>query len=94
MLIMITSVSVTQFCAGSFSEYTAMTDIDIIFSSQIKHLKFFRFFFKFHIFEYALFGIIILSTVYLLFRPSDTKSVKSLVEKKSNKKDRLLDYAQ
>jgi LMBR1 domain-containing protein 1 len=55
MLILLTSVSVTQFCAESFRDYTTMTDIDIIFSTQIKYLKFFSYFFKYKVFEYALF---------------------------------------
>lgn len=54
-LILITSVSVTQFCAGAFKEYASMTDIDLIFGTQIKYLKFFVYFYRYHIFEYAIF---------------------------------------
>ena len=54
MLILLTSVSVTQFCAESFRDYTTMTDIDLIFSTQIKYLKFFSYFYKYKVFEYAL----------------------------------------
>jgi LMBR1 domain-containing protein 1 len=54
MLILLTSVSVTQFCAESFRDYTIMTDIDLIFSTQIRYLKFFSYFYRYKVFEYAL----------------------------------------
>ena len=54
-LILLTSVSVTQFCAASFRDYCSMTDIDLIFSTQIRYLYFFIYFYKYHVFEYALF---------------------------------------
>jgi LMBR1 domain-containing protein 1 len=58
-LILITSVSVTQFCAKAFREYTTMTDIDLIFGTQIRYLKFFFYFYNYNIFEYAIFVNII-----------------------------------
>lgn len=86
MLILIASVSVTQFCVGAFQDYTSMTDIDLIFSTQIKYLKFFNYFFRYHIFEYTLLGITLLSTIYLLCRPNDINSVKKLLEERESKK--------
>jgi LMBR1 domain-containing protein 1 len=56
-LILISSISVTQFCSQAFSEYALMTDIDLIFSNQIRYLVFFRFFINYRIFEYSLFVI-------------------------------------
>ena len=79
MLILICSVSITQFCAASFKDYAVMTDIDLIFSTQIRYLMFFKYFFQYHVFEYALFGITIISTIYLLCRPSDKNSVEKMV---------------
>lgn len=89
VLILLASVSVTQFCSIAFQEYSAMTDIDLIFSSQIKYLKFFSYFYKHHIFEYSLFGIIILSTLYLLIRPSDINSINSILARKRDKRSSL-----
>lgn len=54
-LILLASVSVTQFCAGAFREYASMTDIDLIFGTQIRYLKFFAYFYNYNIFEYAIF---------------------------------------
>ncbi len=81
-LILLASVSVTQFCSASFRDYVTMTDIDLIFTTQIRYLRFFAYFFKYHIFEYILFGISILATIYLLFRPSDVNSVDKLYERR------------
>lgn len=54
-LILLTSVSVTQFCAGAFREYATMTDIDLIFGTQIRYLKFFVYFYNYNVFEYLIF---------------------------------------
>jgi LMBR1 domain-containing protein 1 len=57
LLILLSSVSVTQFCAAAFSDYTALTDIDLIFTVQVRYLVFFVYFYKYHVFEYAIFVI-------------------------------------
>ncbi|MCQ2821199.1 MAG: LMBR1 domain-containing protein [archaeon] len=77
-LIMIASVSVNQFCLKAFNEYAAMTDFDLIFS-QVKYLAFFVFFEKYHIFEYALCALIVLTLVYLIIVPSDSKNMKKVL---------------
>ena len=59
-----------------------MTDLELIFSVQIRHLKFFNWFYKYHIFEYILFSFIILSTIYLLCRRKDINSLEYLFNKK------------
>lgn len=52
-LILIASVSVTQFCTKAFSEYTRNSDLTLMFV-QIQYLGFFNYFFNNLIFEYAL----------------------------------------
>ena len=89
MLILIASVSITQFCSVAFQDYSSMTEIDLIFSTQIKYLKFFSYFFKYNIFEYCLFTIAILSSLYLIFRPSDVNSVRSVFERQQRDKASL-----
>lgn len=76
---MITSVSVNQFCVKAFNEYACMTEIDIIFSTQINYLRFFIYFFDNNIFEYILLGVIVISFFYLICRPSDTKTMKAIL---------------
>jgi len=81
-LICLCSVSVTQFCASAFADYAVMTDIDLIFSVQIQYMKFFRYFFQYHVFIYSLFGFSILASIYLLCRPSDKNSLENLLKRK------------
>jgi LMBR1 domain-containing protein 1 len=79
MLVLLSTVSITQFCTACFDEYTAMSDIALIFSVQIRYLVFFVYFYKYHIFEYTLLGIFVISSIYLLCRPSDINSVENIV---------------
>ena len=78
LIVLLTSVSVTQFLAYSFRDYGAMTDLDLIFSVQIRYLMFFNWFYRYHVFEYILFACIILSTIYLLCRRTDVNSLEYL----------------
>ena len=90
LVILLTSVSVSQFSANSFKEYGSMTDLNIIFEVQIRYLKFFNWFYRYHIFEYLLFAIIILSTIYLLCRRKDINSVEFLYTKQVEEEQRNL----
>ena len=91
MLFMITSVSVNQFCVKAFNEYAAMTDLDLIFSTQIKYLTFFVYFYKYNIFEYILCGVMIISFVYLVLRPSDGNAMKKLLYQQQEKEKKALE---
>ena len=97
MLVMLTSVSVIQFSIRAFGEYTSLTDADIIFNTQIKYLTFYRFFFKYNIFEYGLLIIAVISFIYLIVRPNDTTTVKKILyqkfenDKKSNNEDKQIE---
>ncbi len=88
-LILISSISITQFCVNSLKEYTSMTEIDLIFSNQIKYLKFFSYFYKYNIFEYSLFGISLLSALILLICSTDAKSFRSILAEKKKEKASL-----
>lgn len=81
-LILLGSISITQFCANSFPDYVTFTDIDMIFNVQIKYLDFFVWFYKYHVFEYILFGIFVISLIYLLLRPRDQVTAEMIYEKK------------
>ena len=99
-LILLASCSITQFCSDCLEDYVAFTDINMIFNVQIRYLKFFRIFYKNHIFQYIMFAIFVISLIYLLIRPSDNintvlkneskintkiKSVKNIKEKDRDK---------
>ena len=89
ILMIILSISLTQFCVDCFRQYATMTQISMIFGTQIKYLRFFNFFFKNYIFEYALLSVCLLATIYLIIKPSDSNSFKGRMEK-LEKDDQLL----
>lgn len=89
MVVLTTSISVTQFCASAFSKYATMTDIEMIFSNQIKYLRFYRIFFENRIFEYALLSIFLMTFVYLMIRPNDKNSINKKLQELENE-DKLL----
>lgn len=64
-LILFSSFSVTQFCAAAFDEYVTFTDIQLIFSVQIRYLVFFVYFYRYHVFEYMLLACTIFAFIYL-----------------------------
>lgn len=78
-LILLSSISVTHFCADAFREYVTMTDIDLIFGTQIRYLRFFVYFYKYNVFIYALFSLMVISFIYLLFRPNDRDSLEKQI---------------
>ena len=79
-LIIMASCAITQFCSDCLEDYVSFTDINIIFNVQIKYLRFFRIFYKYHIFQYVMFAIFLLSLVYFLLRPSD--NINNVLKKK------------
>eukprot|EP01016_Furgasonia_blochmanni_P033063 TRINITY_DN3424_c0_g2_i4.p1 TRINITY_DN3424_c0_g2~~TRINITY_DN3424_c0_g2_i4.p1 ORF type:complete len:483 (+),score=109.01 TRINITY_DN3424_c0_g2_i4:66-1514(+) len=75
LMILLTSVSVTQFCASSFSQYTRLTSIDLIFGTQVKYMRFFSFFFKNNAFVWALMIWATVVCLYLAFRKGDRAKI-------------------
>ena len=82
-LILLSSCSITQFCADCLEDYVAFTDVNSIFNIQIRYLKFFKYFYKYHIFQYILFIIFVISLLYLLIKPSD--SINKVLKKSGSK---------
>ena len=70
-LILLGSMAITQFVSDCLSDYVAFTDVDALFNSIIKNLRFFKYFYRYHIFQYILFVVFILSFIYLICRPAD-----------------------
>lgn len=90
LIILLSSVSVTQFLSYAFKEYGTMTDLDIIFSGQIKYLMFFNWFYRYHVFEYILLGFIVLSFLYLICRRRDINSLEYLAQAQIDEEKRNL----
>ena len=72
---MFSSISIIHFCTAAFPRYTQFTDVELIFNTQIKYLQFYSFFFDQFVFERTLLGVTALATLFLLFRPSDARSL-------------------
>jgi LMBR1 domain-containing protein 1 len=70
-LILLGSMAITQFVSDCLSDYVAFTDVDALFNSIIKNLRFFKYFYRYHIFQYILFVVFVLSLIYLICRPVD-----------------------
>ena len=87
ILILLSSCSITQFCADCLEDYVAFTDINMILNVQIRYLRFFKLFYKYHVFQYILIVIFAISLLYLLIWPSD--SLKKVLSKKSDRKNKL-----
>ena len=92
-LILLGSMAITQFVSDCLSDYVAFTDVDALFNSIIKNLRFFKYFYRYHIFQYILFVVFVLSLIYLICRPVDkpidlSKGKKSF--SKGKKKENII----
>ena len=90
-LLLLCSVSITQFCNNAFNDYVAFTDIDLIFSVQIKYLKFFKYFYAYHVFEYLLLGMFGVSCVYLIVKPVDKVTTEKMFREKEKEEMKYLE---
>jgi LMBR1 domain-containing protein 1 len=60
-----------QFCVEAFPIYSAGSDIDIVFGDQVKYLQFFKYFYVYDIFEFAIVILAGLAAIYLFVFPND-----------------------
>ena len=67
-LVLLGSMAITQFVTDCLSDYVAFTDVDTLFNTLIKNLKFFKYFYRNHVFQYIFFGVFILSLFYMTYQ--------------------------
>ena len=89
-LVLLGSMAITQFVTDCLSDYVAFTDVDALFNTLIKNLKFFKYFYRNHVFQYVLFAIFVLSLFYMIIqlnKAQESIKDKSLInlEKEKNK---------
>ena len=84
-LVLLSSFAITQYCSDCFSDYVVFTDIDSLSNVLIKNLIFFKYFYRYHIFQYIYFVIFVISFVYLIRRPVDKP--RNLYEKNEKLKE-------
>jgi len=74
LLLLITSVSVVQFCTRAFASYARLTAADLLFGVQVENLMGLNWFFQKGVFLYAFFSVTILTLVYLSICPTDKRA--------------------
>ena len=89
-LVLLGSMAITQFVSDCLSDYVAFTDIDTLFNTLIKNLKFFRYFYRYYVFQYILFAIFVLSLIYLFCKPWEKPDSlnQRFIERKNKDKDK------
>ena len=89
-LVLLGSMAITQFVSDCLSDYVAFTDIDTLFNTLIKNLKFFRYFYRYYVFQYILFAIFVLSLIYLFCKPWEKPDSlnQRFIERKNKGKDK------
>eukprot|EP00919_Chromeraceae_sp_WS-2016_P068826 GHVR01162879.1.p1 GENE.GHVR01162879.1~~GHVR01162879.1.p1 ORF type:complete len:578 (+),score=131.18 GHVR01162879.1:43-1776(+) len=70
-LLVLSSTAVIQFAQTAFADYSRLTDAELIFSAQIRHMTLLGWIYSNQIFVYVLLGWTLLCTIYLLIRPRD-----------------------
>ena len=78
-LILLGSMAITQFVTDCLSDYVAFTDVDTLFNTLIKNLKFFKYFYRNHVFQYIFFAVFVLSLFYMIWQLCKTK--ESIIDK-------------
>lgn len=73
-LLLLSSVTVVQFCTMAFSQYNRLTGIDVIFNIAVRNLIFFHWFFDYY--QWALLILALLVFLYLVIFASDRKAVE------------------
>lgn len=77
LLLLLSSVTITQFCSSAFSMYARVTSANSIFNVGVKYLLGIGYVWQFY--QWAFVAIAILSLVYFLLFPSDRKKQKGFV---------------
>ena len=92
-LVLLGSMAITQFVTDCLSDYVAFTDIDTLFNTLIKNLKFFKYFYQNHVFQYIFFAVFVLSFFYMIWQLIKKKEIiqdKSMINDiKKNKKNKI-----
>mmetsp|Transcript_25309 Transcript_25309/g.45600 ORF Transcript_25309/g.45600 Transcript_25309/m.45600 type:complete len:543 (-) Transcript_25309:101-1729(-) len=73
-LVLLCALPVVQFSASAFQDYARYTTISQVVNVQLKYLRFFGWFWRNKVFEYALLCIMLLTCIYLGCRPRDSSS--------------------
>lgn len=70
-LILMCCLPCVQFLTNAFSTYARLTDASILFGTQFKYLRFFKFFWQYNVFLFGILAFALLTAIYLAIWPSD-----------------------
>eukprot|EP00823_Brevimastigomonas_motovehiculus_P003907 TRINITY_DN2476_c0_g1_i1.p1 TRINITY_DN2476_c0_g1~~TRINITY_DN2476_c0_g1_i1.p1 ORF type:complete len:511 (+),score=119.48 TRINITY_DN2476_c0_g1_i1:249-1781(+) len=83
-LLMLCSVPCVQFCTQAFPYYARQTSIDMLFGTQVRYLRFFRYIWTNNIFIYVIIIVEMLALIFFLIFPSDmTKATQKAIYSKA-----------
>jgi len=83
-LLLLCSIPTVQFCTQCFPVYARLTDVDMLFGTQVQYLKFFSYFWVYNVFTIAMIVLSGLTLIYLLVRPDDTSAkIQAKIEERS-----------
>jgi LMBR1 domain-containing protein 1 len=74
LLLLLTSVSVVQFCTRAFASYARLTAADLLFGVQVENLMGLNWFFQKGVFLYAFVSVTTLTVIYLSICPTDKRA--------------------
>lgn len=77
-LVLLCALPVVQFSASAFQDYARYTTINQVVNVQLQYLKFFGWFWRNKVFEYAILAVLLLTCIYLGCRPRDTSASDSV----------------
>lgn len=84
---------VVMFSSEAFHDFVGYADIDVIFSAQIKRMRFLKYFYENNIFIYIFIAIAAISLFWLLIKPKDeTLDMKEIKESIKTKEERQTKY--
>jgi LMBR1 domain-containing protein 1 len=78
-LVLLCALPVVQFSSSAFQDYARYTIVSQTFNVQLYYLKFFGWFWRSKVFEYALLVILLLTCIYLGCKPRDTAGGKDSI---------------
>jgi len=85
VLVVISSVAITQFLADSFSTYCRVTSINSIFVLAVKNLR--GIYYYWLVVYWALPSIALLTIIYFIVRPNDERTRVYLAAQRAGKND-------
>lgn len=79
------SIAIVHLCSGCFEKYLRNTSISSIFIYQVTYLKFFKYFFQYKIFVYAIIAWTPLISIYVIFKGVKKPDILKKIEEKKKK---------